>query len=256
MATRLTPESLPAAAERTEIAGKAVVITGGATGIGLATSELLARRGARVLLVGIDRKRVSQAVEEIGADVHGVVADVSKKAGVEKVFREVDKRLKGIDVLVNNAAIHGENFEDGDFETWRQMLEVNVLGYVACAKEAVKRMQKRGGHLVHVGSISAFQKEAGAEVYIATKAAVEAFNESVGKSLARSGIRTSVIEPGGVATPMVASVSKRRRDLGRDVRAKNLLHPTDIAECVYYIVTQPERCDVALVQIRPTGTWE
>jgi NAD(P)-dependent dehydrogenase (short-subunit alcohol dehydrogenase family) len=245
--------------ERDGVAGRAVVLTGGESGIGKATAMLLARRGAKVLIIGIQKKRLDQTVREIGAvgEVSGVVADVSQRRDVEKAFREADRRLGGVDVLINNAAVHTPGIRDTSFEEAKRLLEVNVLGYFACTKLAIERMEKKGkGHIVNVGSISGDVREPGHELYVASKAAVEGLTESLGKSLAKQGIRTTVIEPGGVATPLLGGTSGRgRKEMDRMVRRKEILDPGDMAECIYYVLTQPERCDVALVQLRPAKNF-
>jgi NAD(P)-dependent dehydrogenase (short-subunit alcohol dehydrogenase family) len=239
------------------VAGKSIILTGGETGIGKAAARLLFQRGANVLIVGINKKQLDQTVREIRAlredgEVLGIVADVSKERDVKRAFAEADKRLDGVDVLVNNAAIHAPEIETTDFRLAKRLLDVNVLGYFACCKEAIARMRKKGGHIINVGSISGDMREPGHELYVASKAAIEGFTESLGKSLSKRGIRTTVIEPGGVATPLLASTSNRNgKDLRRMVRNKEILDPNEIAEAVYYVLAQPERCDVSLLQIRP-----
>src|SRR4051812_25005098 len=113
------------------VTGKAVVITGGTTGIGRATARLLAQRGARVLIFGRNKKDLDAAMSDINGDIHGIVADVTKTTDIKKVFAEADKRIGGVDILVNNAAVSGKSISEGSVDDWRQVIETNVLGYFA-----------------------------------------------------------------------------------------------------------------------------
>jgi NADP-dependent 3-hydroxy acid dehydrogenase YdfG len=247
------------AASRTDgpqsVAGKRILVTGGTTGIGRATVRLLVMRGARVLTFSHHDVEVKKTLKEFGelGEVHGVTADQSRPKDVQRVFREVDKRLGGLDVIVNNAATYVGSVVETDEKAWRKLFDTNILGYVACCKGAIERMQNNPredvlGHIVNIGSMSADLREEGGELYVATKAAVQGFSESLRKTLNRRGIKVSLIEPGLVGTPL-AEMPKRKQ---REREAKfEILKPDDIAECVFYCITQPKRADVVAVQIRP-----
>jgi NADP-dependent 3-hydroxy acid dehydrogenase YdfG len=234
------------------VAGKAVIVTGGTTGIGHAVARLLAENGARVLIFGRHREELESALSEIherGGEAHGLTADVSRLGDVRRVFAEADARLGGLDVLVNNAAVTGDSFEEDSLETMEYVVRTNVVGYVACAREAVARMKERGeGHVVNIGSMSADLREEDGSVYVATKAAIQAFSESLRKTVNEQGIKVTLIEPGKVATDLVGE-SDRQKD--RKQEKLEMLAPEDVAACVLYCLTQPRRCDVVSVQLRP-----
>jgi len=235
------------------VAGKSVIINGGTTGIGLATAKLLATYGARVLLFGRERECVDEAVEHAGAaggEVYGMAADVTRQREVIRVFQEADKRFAGrLDILINNAAAIGDGVLDGDYDGWRRMLDTNVLGYLHCAREALDRMRPRkDGHLVMVGSMSADLREAQNDVYVATKAAIQALCEALRKNVNEEGIRVTLIEPGAVDTPMQR---KSASDKARRVRAMEMIEPDDIAECIRFALSQPKRVDIVSMQVRP-----
>jgi NADP-dependent 3-hydroxy acid dehydrogenase YdfG len=234
------------------IQGKAIVIAGGTTGIGRATARLLAEHGGRVLICGRKEEDLKEALREAGAkgECHGVTADISQQADVERVFREADEKLGGVDVLVNCAAVSDPGLFKSRFPDWRYALETNILGYIACTHEAVERMRRKGeGHLVNIGSMSADLREAGGPIYSATKAAVQAFSESLRKTVNKENIRVSLIEPGAVATPLQEKPPEQEREM---IEKMEMLEPDEIAESVYYVLSQPTRCDVVMVQIRPT----
>ena len=235
------------------VAGKSVVINGGTTGIGLATAILLASRGARVMLFGRDREEVKGAVAEAtcaGTEAFGMVADVTRQRDVIRVFKEADKRFnKRLDILINNAAFIDNGVPDGDYDGWRKMLDTNVLGYLHCARQALDRMRPRkDGHILMVGSMSADLREPNNDVYVATKAAIQANCEALRKHVNKDGIRLTLIEPGAVDTPLQR---KSEADKARRVRAMEMIEPADIAECIVFALSQPKRVDIVQMQVRP-----
>jgi NADP-dependent 3-hydroxy acid dehydrogenase YdfG len=237
------------------VAGKAIVINGATTGIGRATARLLVADGARVLIFGRDQTDLGDALRELsaaaagGGQAHGLVGDVAQHEDVQRVFRHADEKLGGVDILINNAAIGGESLLDGSYADWKYTLDVNVLGYFACAREALDRMLPKGeGHILMVGSMSADLREPSNDIYAATKAAIQAFAEALRKNVNEKGIRVSLVEPGAVDTPIQ---EKPQTEKDRKVRAMEMLEPEDIARSIYFILTQPKRCDVVMMQVRP-----
>lgn len=235
-----------------DVAGKNVLVTGGTTGIGRAIVVALATRGARVLTLGRDESDLEDALREVrdaGGEAHGLVADLSRVEDVRRAFTEVDRRLDRLDILVNNAAVYGEEFEEQTLENIDYVVRTNIVGYLACAHEAVLRMKRSGeGHVVLVGSMSADLREESGSTYVATKAAIQAFAESLRKTVNEDGIKVTVIEPGKVATDMVdmpeAEMEKRIAEL-------QMLRPEDIAATVLFALVQPKRTDIVSLQIRP-----
>lgn len=239
--------------EREEgVAGRAVLVTGGTAGIGRATARLLASRGASVFIYGRDERKLEETLREIrGADgeAYGLTADQSRPEDIRRLFEEVDRTLPRLDILVNNAAVDYGPLPEHDLDRIRYAVDTNLVGYMMCAREAVRRMETAGGgHIVNVGSMSADLREEENSVYVATKAGIQAFSESLRKSVNPGGIKVSLIEPGKVATDMVelSAGEKERR-----IAALEMLRPEDIAECILYCLSQPRRAEVVSVQIRP-----
>jgi NAD(P)-dependent dehydrogenase (short-subunit alcohol dehydrogenase family) len=246
------------ASEQTSLEGKSAVVTGGTTGIGRATARLLAERGAKVLIFGRHQPELDDALREIraasrgGEDrVLGILADQSKLEDIRRVFQEAERRLGGgLDILINNAAIGGESVAESSLEQIRNIVESNLVGYLACTHEAIARMKaaKRGGHIVNVGSMSADLREPEGEIYVATKAGIQAFSESLRKTANKDHIRVTLIEPGAVATPIQEKSPAEERQRIAD---EKMLTADDIAECILFALTRPPRMDIVVVQARP-----
>ncbi len=236
--------------ESTSLEGKRVLITGGTTGIGRATAVLLAAQGVNVLLVGRHEKELNETLEKInhtGKSALGLVADVSMPRDIELIFKKIDSQLGGIDVLINNAALGASGIMEE--ENWRYIIETNLMGYLACSKEALKRMKSAGGgHLIYMGSMSADVREEGSSVYVASKAGIQGFTESLRKEVNPLGIKVSLIEPGAVATPMQPASEEEQKQKQADLE---MLHADDIAQAVAFVLVQPLRSDVVNLQIRP-----
>jgi NADP-dependent 3-hydroxy acid dehydrogenase YdfG len=238
--------------EESSIAGKGILITGGTTGIGRATALLLAREGAKVFTFGRHEKELNDAMRDFktnGYQVHGTTADAAKIEDVRRVFGEAEEKLGSIDILINNAALAAEGVADMKWEDTEYVVRSNLLGYMACAQEAASRMKaRRGGHIVNVGSMSADVREKDSSVYVATKSAIQGFSEAFRKEVNEHGIKVTLIEPGSVGTDMqIESVLEQRQKID----AGEMLKAEDIARCIHYCLTQPPRCDVVVVQIRP-----
>lgn len=227
------------------------LVTGGSTGIGRAVVRALLRAGARVVTCARDEEDLAAALAEMRrepGEVHGLTADVSRLEDVRRIFAEVDARFGGLDLLVNNAAITGESFVEDPLERIEYVIRTNVVGYLACAHEAVARMQGAGGRIVLIGSMSADLREPEGSSYVASKGAIQAFAESLRKTLGGQEIRVTLVEPGKVATDMVRASPAEKRE---KVDAGEMLEPEDVAGVVLYALMQPPRCDVVALQLRP-----
>jgi len=233
------------------IAGKAALVTGGTTGIGRATALALAARGARVLVCGRHRAEMDDALRDIrreGRDVHGLLVDLSRREEVARLFAEADRLFGRLDILVNNAALPAGGIGDEAEDDWEYVVRTNLIGYMACTREAIRRMGSAGsGHIVNVGSMSADVREEGSSVYVATKSAVQGFSESLRKEVNKLGIKVSLIEPGAVGTDL----QPEKETHEARARRGEMLRAEDVAACVVYCLAQPRRCDVVAVSIRP-----
>lgn len=235
------------------VADKSILITGGTTGIGRSTAILLAAQGARVMIFGRHEKELNDAMtdlREAGGEVHGLTADVSDPADIKRVFKEFDKQMDRLDILINNAALGYGSVMEGGYPEWEYLLKTNLLGYMAMSHEAVERMKANGwGHIVNIGSMSADVREKDSSVYVATKSGIQGFSEALRKEVNPLGIKVTLIEPGAVGTDMQSEYSPDEQR--KQIEKMEMLRAEDIAACVLYTITQPRRCDVVSLQIRP-----
>jgi NADP-dependent 3-hydroxy acid dehydrogenase YdfG len=235
------------------VTGKSILITGGTTGIGRATAILLASQGARVMVFGRHEKELNDALNDLreaGGDVSGLTADTANPEDIKRVFQEVDRQMEKLDILINNAALGYNSVMEGSYGDWQYIVNTNLLGYMAMAHEAIERMKaRREGHIVNIGSMSADVREKDSSVYVATKSGIQGFSEALRKEVNPLGIKVTLIEPGAVGTDMQSQYSPEEQRQ-REAELK-MLKAEDIAACILYTITQPKRCDVVSLQIRP-----
>jgi 3-hydroxy acid dehydrogenase / malonic semialdehyde reductase len=227
--------------------GKRVLLTGGSTGIGRAVLKQLAGAGARVVTLGRDQKALDEALAYAGGEVHGIAADLAKRDDVARIFAEVDARLGGLDVLISNAALGADPIDAMAEDDWRYVVEVNLVGALACARGALERFDG-GGQIVIVGSISADIHAPGESVYSATKAGLAAFAETLRKEVADRGVRVTLIEPGTVGTDMQEPSAEEKRAM---IARHEMLYAEDVAETIGFVLTRPTRVDIVALRIEP-----
>lgn len=188
---------------------KVCLVTGAARGIGLATAELFAREGARVLLTDLDQAAGLAAANALGGQglsVGFLQQDVTDEAQWRKTFDFCERLFGGLDVLVNNAGVGAFcDVERMTMEQWRHTLACNLDSVFLGTQLAIGRMRARGGSIINVASIEGLIGEPLVPAYNASKGGVRLFTRSVAAHCARRGyaIRINALCPGYVETPMV-----------------------------------------------------
>ena len=202
--------------------GKVAVVTGAASGIGLASAKLLARQGMQVALLDVRADELRRAADEAsaeGGNVIGIVTDVADQASVSAAAEQVVAHFGKVHLLMNNAAvfIRGTQIVDVDDEAWGWLLGVNLYGAIHCLRSFVPHIRAHGeeGHVVTMASISGFVVGARKNgVYAASKFALVALSEALAHDLEGSGIGVSVVMPAAVATQFYESSAQLRGSLG------------------------------------------
>jgi len=201
------------ASNRDDLVGRIAVVTGGASGIGLAATRGLLEAGARVTIIGNVEAEVTAALRELVdyADaIDGVVADVTDSAALADAIDRAAQLGGGLDILVTAAGIqrYGDVVETSEQE-WDRVLAVNVTGAFLAAKHAVPHLRARGGgSIVMVSSVQAFVAQGGAAAYVTSKGAVNSLVRSLAIDEARHGVRANSVCPGSVDTPMLRSSAR------------------------------------------------
>ncbi|MCU1367203.1 MAG: putative oxidoreductase [Ilumatobacteraceae bacterium] len=226
------------------VAGKRVIVTGAASGMGRATAHLFADEGARVAVSDIGSARVQAVVDEI-VDVHGpesaigVVADVGSLDALKSLVATVEDAFGGIDVLVNNAGVSMINsaFQDEtSFESnWATTLDINLTAHARLIRLCLPALQASGaGRIVNIASTESIVTTAGLAAYAASKAGVVGLTKSFAVELGRHGITVNCICPGPINTGMTAGIdevakatyAKRRVPLRRYGDPEEVAHMT------------------------------
>jgi NAD(P)-dependent dehydrogenase (short-subunit alcohol dehydrogenase family) len=187
------------------VAGKTAIVTGAGTGIGRATAQLLAERGARVVAAGLQPERLRETVAGIsaaGGEAVAVDADVSDPDAIEAVAARAQEAFGGTDVLVNNAAIYPIGpWHEVDAGQWDAVFATNVRGYFLMARAVREQMVARGGGaIVNLASVTFFWGEALLLAYVASKGAVVGFTRALAREAGPEGIRVNAVAPGAFPT--------------------------------------------------------
>jgi len=220
--------------------GKTVLITGGTSGIGLATAKLFVARGGKAVVVGRDPDRGAKAASELGENGKFLAADVSDPKQVKSVFEETLAWAGHLDFLVH-AAGHTRDklLVRMDLEDWEEILRVHLTGAYLCAREALRiMMRQRSGALVFVGSVVGLTGNVGQANYAAAKAGMVALTKTLAQEAAPWGIRVNLVAPGLIETPMTAALPEKVREsylsripLGRPGK------PEEVAEAILFLLS-------------------
>jgi NAD(P)-dependent dehydrogenase (short-subunit alcohol dehydrogenase family) len=189
--------------------GRVAVVTGGASGIGLATVRRLAAEGAHVVIGDLDPAAGKTAADEVGGLF--ISTDVTDPAAVENLFKQAFDTYGSVDIAFNNAGISppdDASILDTGLEAWRKVQEVNLTSVYLCCKAAIPYMQRQGrGSIINTASFVAVMGAATSQIsYSASKGGVLAMSRELGVEFARQGIRVNALCPGPVNTPLLTEL--------------------------------------------------
>jgi len=195
--------------------GRTAVITGGAAGIGLAVARRLAASGARGALWDRDEKMLADAKAALGGNALALVLDVTDADAVARATQATAVACGGIDALVCSAGITGPNVALAEYPVadWKQVFDVNVHGVFLCNRAVVPVMRNKDyGRIVNIASVAGKEGNPNASAYSASKAAVIGLTKSLGKELAKTGIRANCVTPAAVRTAIFDQMSQQHID--------------------------------------------
>ena len=182
--------------------GKVAVITGGNSGIGLATAHELAANGARVVIAGRDQKTLDEAVQAIGENAFGVKTDVTSLSDLENLFTQTNTKFGKVDILFVNAGIAKfAPLEQSDEALFDEIVKINFKGSYFTVKNALPHLNDNAS-IIFTTTVAAKKGFAGASVYGATKAALHALTKIFAAELVGRKIRVNAVSPGPIDTPI------------------------------------------------------
>lgn len=229
---------------------KVLLVTGGSRGIGAATCRLAAKAG---WAVAVNYTANSLAADEVVRDIRAnggramaVQADVVDEAQVLRMFEQIDAKFGRLTGLVNNAGVvdRRARLDEMDMARWRRMFDINVIGSLLCAREAVRRMSPKhggsGGAIVNLSSAAARLGSPGEYVdYAAAKGAIDSFTVGLAKELAAENIRVNAVRPGLIGTEIHASGGRpdRLRELAPQIPMQRGGQADEVAGLIVWLLS-------------------
>jgi NAD(P)-dependent dehydrogenase (short-subunit alcohol dehydrogenase family) len=226
------------------LSGRVAVITGGGSGIGLATARRFHAEGARVVVVDVNHEAGKAAADEVGGEF--VAVDVTDENGVRDLFAHVKSAYGSVDIAFNNAGISppdDDSILDTGLEAWERVQRVNLTSVFLCCKYAIPYMREQGkGSIINTASFVALMGAATSQIsYTASKGGVLAMTRELGVQFAREGVRVNALCPGPVNTPLLQELFAKDPERA----ARRLVHipmgrfadPAEIAAAVAFLAS-------------------
>lgn len=233
-----------------DLKDKKILITGGSSGIGKATAIILIAKGAKVAITGRDEDKLKKAADEIGATpIH---SDVSQMEDVKASIKQMQDKLGGLDVLMNNAGIGGSRAEidELDFEVMRQIYDTNVFGAAMMAQEAAKIFKKQhSGNIINIASTAALKGYKSGTAYCSSKFALRGMTQCWQQELRHYNVRVILINPSEVPTAFGQEDREERPD------EPNKLHSEDIAHAIVGALTMDNRGYIPELTVHATNPF-
>ncbi len=240
---------------------KTVLITGASSGIGHDTAWRFATEGYRLILVARRLERLQQLADKLhhtfGTKVLPIQLDITDRQAVSETIQGLPMAWRDIDVLINNAGLAAglEKLACADIQNWERMIDTNVKGLLYMTQAVLQNMLQQAAtskHIVNIGSIAGREVYENGSVYCATKFAVKALTETLRREVCGTKIKVSSVDPGLVETEF--SLVRFDSD---EQKAKSVYHGMkpltgeDIANTIYFVVSQPEHVTIADILILP-----
>ncbi len=226
--------------------GKVVIITGGAGGIGTATTRRFAREGCKIVVTDILGDKLNEAVEELkksGCQVIGVKADITDLSEAETVAKAAVDEFGRIDILANVAggAIGAEigPFANSREEVWNKIIDLNLYGAMNCTRAVINHMIKqKSGKVVSIASVAGMFGQSGTADYSAAKAGIIGFTKALAKEVGQYGINANAVSPGIIGTDRVLAFPEEfKQNFVQKIFLKRLGKPEDIANAMAFLAS-------------------
>jgi NAD(P)-dependent dehydrogenase (short-subunit alcohol dehydrogenase family) len=241
------------------LTGKVAVVTGGNSGIGLATAKRFREEGAKVVISGRDQRTLDEAVKGIGGEVVAVRADVAKLSDLDKLYKTVSEKFGRIDVLFANAGIAKfAPLAESTEALYDETFDINVKGVYFTIQKALPLLND-GASIIINSSVASESGVADTSIYSATKAAIRSFARTLTAELVGRGIRINVVSPGPIRTPIFGrnglsqeQIDDVARMLVSKVPMNRFGKPEEVADTVLFLAS-PEASYITGVDINVDG---
>ncbi|MFD2528995.1 SDR family oxidoreductase [Polaribacter marinaquae] len=238
---------------------KVIIVTGASSGIGKATAIKLAKNGASVVLTSRSEEKleeIKETIEKNNGKALVVTCDVTSKDDFSKLVEKTIQEFGTVNAIINNAGLMPLSYiEKFKTDEWETMVDVNIKGVLNGITAVLPTLIKnKGGNIINISSTAAYNYFPGGAVYCATKSAVKMFSEGLRKEITpKYGINVTSIEPGAVNTDLLSTITDEdiKEEL-KQMKEMTSLEAEDIADAIFYTLTQPERVNVNDVHILPS----
>jgi NAD(P)-dependent dehydrogenase (short-subunit alcohol dehydrogenase family) len=244
-----TVNASAALAATTELAGKVVLVTGGASGLGAALCHVMAAAGANVMVGDLNQDKAFMMADKIHSDqaaAHAIACDVGDPASAQRAIDETIQRFGKLDVLINNAGTDVTlPIEELSFEDWDRVVRTNLYGPFLLSKHAAKHMrQQGGGQIINIASTAAKRAWPNASVYHASKWGLLGFSHALHSELRPHKIKVTAVIAGGMRTPFLL-------DRFPDIDVNTLQDPLNVAMAVKAVLMLPEQTVIPEIMVLP-----
>jgi NADP-dependent 3-hydroxy acid dehydrogenase YdfG len=238
---------------------RVIIITGASSGIGAATAKKLSKHGASVVLMARSEDKLKSLKDSItnnGGKALVIVGDVTKAEDFKQAVSKAVATYGKVDGLINNAGLMPLSFvEKLKTDEWDKMVDVNIKGVLNGVSAVLPQLiENKGGDIINISSMAANRYFPGGAVYCATKSAVKMFSEGLRQELApKYGINVTSIEPGAVATNLTDTITDEDiKDKMSEMKEMTPLEAEDIANAIFYSLSQPKRVNINEIYIVPS----
>lgn len=236
------PETDPMGPGSGKLKNKRVLITGGDSGIGRAVAKLFANEGATISIVYLnedeDARETKAEVEGYGQKCQIISADISQENFCKQVVKQAVDFMGGLDILINNIAVHWDQkeFTDISTEQLQTTFRTNVFSYFWVTQYAMPHL-KKGASIINTTSVTAYRGSSTLIDYAATKGAIVGFTRSLASNLVSKGIRVNAVAPGPIWTPLIVSSFDEEKvaSFGSDAPMQRAGQPNEVAPCYLFL---------------------
>lgn len=223
---------------------KVAVITGGNSGIGLATAQAFIQEGAKVVIIGRNRQSMDEAVQSLGEQAVGIQADVANLADLDRLYATIKEQIGNIDIIVVNAGVgYARPLAQVDEAHYDQVMNINVKGAYFTVQKALTVLND-GAAIVLVASVASITGVPGLSVYNASKAALRSLARTFSAELVDRGIRVNAISPGPIETPIFGKMdlppdiaNKMGETIISRVPMKRMGQPEEMAKAILFLAS-------------------